>query len=635
MSHALPDRPDLGQLRRQAKELRDAARLGDAAAVARFARHHGSVRPNAVSLAAAQLVIARELGFPSWPTLKAAIDAGMTARRAVSAFLAAAVDGRLPRAGEIFRADPGIAERSLLAASVLGDAPVVRTMLAAEPAAAVAVDDERGWPPLLYLCYSRWHHVDPGRASGMAEVARLLLDAGASPNTNDGGRPRFRSVLKGSIEVNNPAVTEVLLAAGANPDLGQPIGEAVGHRDHRCLRLLLAHGARVARTWAVDGAVWADDPVAVALVLDALDADAAGQAATAALPDAAATASLPVVVALLGAGADPGATDGEGRSALRRAVRAGKDDTAARLRAGGAADDTDDVDRFLGACLAGDRRAAERFVAERPDLPDRLTDGDREAIFEAASRRPDAVALMLDLGFPPDHRNGLGEQPLHTAAYFGNAAAVRLLVDAGADIEARDARFDATPLAYATVGSGEQAGKPGDWIATVRLLIDAGAARADVWVAGKPPSDEVGDVLRRYGIGPDEQPAGDDADEPGPIGTGVLADVAHHLETAYRDRDLDLLGSLLHPRVSWTGDCADRAQVLDWYRDLLAAGTMPTVLGVEVDRDAVLLRLAVAGSAEGARPAPAQHVYQVFTVEDALVVDIRGYPDRRGALART
>ena len=53
-------------------------------------------------------------------------------------------------------------------------------------------------------------------------------------------------------------------------------------------------------------------------------------------------------------------------SALRLAVRAGKQETAARLRALGAADDDTDVDRFLGACLNGDRRAAERLLAGHP-----------------------------------------------------------------------------------------------------------------------------------------------------------------------------------------------------------------------------------------------------------------------------
>jgi hypothetical protein len=274
MSGSLPERPDLGQLRRRAKELRDAARSGDAGAVQRFARHHPSARIEAVSLAAAQLVIARELGFSSWPRLKAAIDAGAVSARGVPAFVAASVEGRLRRASDILRADPGIAGRSLLAAAVLGDADAVREMLAADPGTAVAIDGERGWPPLLYACYSRWHQIDPGRAPGMAEVVRLLLDAGASPNTNDGGRRRYRSALKGSAGVNNPAITAVLLDAGASPDPGQPIAEAVGHRDHRCLRLLLSRGARVAGTWAIGAAVYNDDPVAISLLLGTLEAGA-------------------------------------------------------------------------------------------------------------------------------------------------------------------------------------------------------------------------------------------------------------------------------------------------------------------------------------------------------------------------
>lgn len=641
MSGSLPEHPDLGQLRRRAKELRDAARSGDAGAVQRFARHHTSARNGMVSLAAAQLVIARELGFPSWPRLKAAIDAGAAPGRGVPAFVAASVEGRLRQASDAFGADPGIAGRSLLAATVLGDADAVREMLAADPEAAVAIDDERGWPPLLYACYSRWHQIDPGRASGMAEVARLLLDAGASPDTNDGGRSRYRSALKGSVEVNNPDITEVLLDAGASPDPGQPIGEAVGHRDHRCLRLLLSHGARVAGTWAVGAAVYNDDPIAMSLLLNALregTGEAAG-VATEALPEAAAEASLPVVAALLDAGADPNAAGEDDVSALRLAVRAGKDDIAALLRSLGAAEDGTDADRFIGACLSADREAAEQILAEHHDLPGRLTDVERAVIVDAAaSRSADTLALMLDLGFSARARNSFGEQPLHNAAYHGNGTVVRLLLEAGADVNARDGRFDATPLAFATVGSGERDGKPGSWIETVRLLIEAGASRQGVWISGKPPGEEVMDLLRRYGITPDEpaaQQPGDQTEEPASIGTGVMAEIARHLEAAYRDLDLDLLGSLLHPQARWTGLCSNSAQVLDWYRRLVAGGTIATVRSVEVDRDAVMLGLTVAQQAEGARPAPPQQLYQVFTIDGAQIIDIQGYPDRRSALART
>ena len=71
---SLPPRPDLAQLRRRARELQRAAIGGDAAAVARLARCGATP-----TLAGAQLVVARELGFGGWPSLRTAVDA---ARRA-------------------------------------------------------------------------------------------------------------------------------------------------------------------------------------------------------------------------------------------------------------------------------------------------------------------------------------------------------------------------------------------------------------------------------------------------------------------------------------------------------------------------------------------------------------------------
>jgi hypothetical protein len=56
-----------------------------------------------------------------------------------------------------------------------------------------------------------------------------------------------------------------------------------------------------------------------------------------------------------------------------------------------------------------------------------------------------------------------------------------------------------------------------------------------VWIAGKPPSEDVIAMLRSYGIAPDHESGSDDEsgseeddadDVPRLIGTGVLADVA-------------------------------------------------------------------------------------------------------------
>ena len=61
----LPERPDLGQLRRRARELLRAAADGDPRAVDRLR----AVSPH-VALSAAQLALAREYGFQSWTALK-------------------------------------------------------------------------------------------------------------------------------------------------------------------------------------------------------------------------------------------------------------------------------------------------------------------------------------------------------------------------------------------------------------------------------------------------------------------------------------------------------------------------------------------------------------------------------------
>ena len=640
MSESLPERPDLDQLRRRAKELRDAARSGDPAALQRLSRHLAAA-PDNVTLALSQLVVARELGFTSWPRLKAGVEARTSDDQPVAAFLAACLGGRRRHAADVINGDPHVASRDLRAAAVLGEAELVRRALTADPSVALVIDEERGWPPLLYACYSRWHDVDPERASGLAAVVGLLLDAGASPDTNDGGRLRYRSALRGSVEVNNPDVTRVLLERGAHPDPGEPVAEAAAHRDHRCLRLLIAHGARVERTWALGAAVFHDDAEAVSLLLDALEGAGAAvpDIATETLPEAAGTSSPSVVAALLEAGADPTTADGDNVSAFRLAVRAGKSDTAKLLQDRGAPDDATDVDRLLDACINADRQRADGLLADHPDLRGRMDDQDEAVIVACAPRGPAAsVRLMLDLGFSPDTRR-FGEVALHGAAYWGNAAVVRVLLDAGADIEARDDRFGGTPLGFATVGSGEQSDQPGDWVETVTMLIEAGASIDGVWVSGKPPSDEVADLLGRFGVGPgpDEPPddePDDEIDVPGSIGAGVMAAIAGHLEDAHHRRDLELLGSLLNPEVHWTGVCKDKDHVLDWYRRLLAEGTVAEVESVEVDGDGVILGLRVSLPAEGARPAAPQRVFQVFTVVDGQIVDLRGYPDRKSALAR-
>jgi hypothetical protein len=81
-SKSLPSRPDLDHLKHQAKDLFDACHAGTPEAFGRIRSFHpkfadatsGDFVPAKVSLADAQLVIAREYGFESWPKLKRHVE---------------------------------------------------------------------------------------------------------------------------------------------------------------------------------------------------------------------------------------------------------------------------------------------------------------------------------------------------------------------------------------------------------------------------------------------------------------------------------------------------------------------------------------------------------------------------------
>ena len=82
-TRTLPPRPDLAQLKRQAHELHKLQREKKASAAARIVANHPEFRNRSpqdvlagpIALADAQLVVAREYGFPSWAALKHDVEA--------------------------------------------------------------------------------------------------------------------------------------------------------------------------------------------------------------------------------------------------------------------------------------------------------------------------------------------------------------------------------------------------------------------------------------------------------------------------------------------------------------------------------------------------------------------------------
>jgi ankyrin repeat protein len=293
----LPARPDLDQVRRQAKELLRAARAGDAEALARI--HAVSDR---LILDSAQLALAREHGFGTWHDLRLEVD-----RRAT-------LDSR--------------------------DVARLRKLLAEHPELAVRrmtrwCDHPQGVSPLGYVAMMRF---DTSRGAwrdvaGTGAVARALLDAGA-PVNGEPGDPE--TPLMTAASYGDAEVARVLVEAGADLHAtasatsgGVPGGSALRHAAvfgmTDVAEVLLGAGA----TDLVQAA-GADD------VTGLLTTETPEHDRVAALRIAAGHGRLDVIDQLLGAVTPVDGIDRDGSTALHEAAYSGRADSVRRLLGHGA-----------------------------------------------------------------------------------------------------------------------------------------------------------------------------------------------------------------------------------------------------------------------------------------------------------
>ena len=115
------------------------------------------------------------------------------------------------------------------------------------------------------------------------------------------------------------------------------------------------------------------------------------------------------------------------------------------------------------------------MLAHDPDVAAR-----DEALQGAAMfGRADMVKLLLEAGADVEARDEFGDTALHEAAKRGHAAVVKLLLEAGADMEARDESGD-TALHEAVSDSWvritiKRGGSVESHAAVVKLLLEHGA----------------------------------------------------------------------------------------------------------------------------------------------------------------
>ena len=506
MTTSLPSVPSLEQLKRQAKDLVKLFKANDPNSVQLVLSHLPRVQglsgeaavASGLTLSDAQLVIAREHGFQSWPKLKQHVEAAQPdAQAALESFKSAVYTGNTRKLRTLLRTVPGLRDH-VNAPLFSFDSPAIR--IAAERKDrnltdlllkyGADINGKSSWwaggfgvldnadPEFAEYLIGRGAEVDIWAAAGLNRINRLaeLLDSNPALVNARGGDGQGPLHFAASVEA-----ARMLLDRGAEIDMrdidheSTPAQWMAVDRPDVC-RYLISRGAAI----DIFMAVQLGD---LELVKRALEEDPESLNARVGQGKFVTRDSNGghIYVYTLKNGASPLllAADLDYSTVLQFLLER-----------------SSVVDRLIAACQSADETAARRIIDGQPDIVRTLPPDKMRAIADAAWKgKTEAVRLMLKLGFDIEALGDNRSTALNRAAVRGYADLIELLLANGASTEAAN-EFGGKPLGACIWGAVNFRDPKGDYLASVEKLLAAGSPLSSLnYPCENKP---VNAVLKRY-----------------------------------------------------------------------------------------------------------------------------------------
>ena len=370
-------------------------------------------------------------------------------------FIELIISDEVDEARRLLELHPNLPNHSLTTALVCAETEFVREHLN-DPTQKLPPND---WQPIEYVSYSRIHRFGPDKYRDQLECARMLLDAGADPNTShpyEDGAP-LSVLFAAAGDTGHLGLTRLLLERGANPMDGESVYHAAQHAWSDILEVLVEFGADISSTQSPHG----NTPLYFLAGFRATDPDT--------------PTVLKGVRWLLEHGADPNVLSYACQETpLHQACRSGNIEMAKLLLRHGVdptIKNANGVTARMFALLTGDETLLS-LLPKAANEDELVRSFDKTRFIPKLGELGNIAGLkqLLAEGADVNTKDSIGATALHYASFTGRAEVVRFLIDHGASAEIKDEQYAATPLGWAQYAMEMNRNPNGDYPAILSLL---------------------------------------------------------------------------------------------------------------------------------------------------------------------